>query len=859
MGVQPTRAQTQTPSGVIISIDVKNQPIDKVFSLIEKQTSFRFAYNTALIQSLKNITYSASSVSLSALLNTLFHDSNISYSIIGNQIVLQKISLANKITINGYIRDGKTGELLIGAGIYVPGNKTGTLSNNYGFYAITLPQTGQLEIQVSYIGYRTVAKKITAGDNATLNIDLEQYPATINNVTVTDDKRDDNIKLNQLGITDISADMLADAPSVSGDGDIIHAVQMQPGVQAGLEGTPGFFVRGGNAGQNLVQLDEATLYNPSHLFDLVGIFNATAIKKATLLKGGFPASYGDYLSSVLDISMKDGNNKQFGGIVQAGNIVSGITLYGPISKNKASFMIAARRSMIDLLLQPFNVRNYFSNYAFYDVNAKLSWQFSKKNRVFLSFYKGQDKNIFHDAVTLTDSNGIVYTDTTSALTYGNKFGNQAFTFRWNHLFSRKLFSNTSVIYNNYYQSLTAIQNEYFAQLYSGIRDINIKTDLYYYPGQTHKIKGGINFLHQQLFPAVVSDKISPTGAITDIKPDSIPEKISNRIAAYLSDDINVSNKLNIYAGVRVPVFYTPNVQYIDVEPRVSLRYLLDATTSIKATYTQMHQYIHLVQSYNASFPAEIWIGSSNMVKPQFSQQFSAGLFKNFANNTFQASLECYYKLMDNQLLFKGGTEATIDYNLEDNLIFGKGRNYGAEFFIRKKKGRLTGWAAYSLAYAYLQFDSLNLGQEFPFAYDRRNSIYLSSSYAINNHWKVSANFFAASGRVFTIKNIKSTDPNPIYQQDDGNGSGTGNPPDIEVNNYRLTPYDRLDLGISYKKTKQTSHRITESEWSLSIYNVYAQNNISLAYRAIDPVTKQAVVKEVSFIPVIPTITYHYKF
>ncbi len=849
--IMPGYAQLQNPAATVVFMDANNLPLEKVFLMIEKQTPFRFAYSTELIQQQKNITYRAPAIRLPELLNAIFRGTNIAYSIIGNQVVLQKANTSNKITINGFIKDRRTGELLIGAGIFLPDDKTGTVSNNYGFYAVTVPQAADsLNIQVSYVGYTTTIQKISADKSSSIDIALGQPQQAASYVTVVDDRRNDD-KLNQLGAIDISGDMLTDGPSVSGNGDIIQSVQMQPGVQSGLEGTPGFFVRGGNAGQNLVQLDEATLYNPSHLFGLVSLFNASAIKKATLLKSGFPASYGDHLSSVLDISMKDGNNQQLGGIIQAGSIVSGITLYGPIKRNKASFLVSARRSMIDLLLQPLGIKNYFSNYALYDVNAKLSWRLSVRDRLFLSFYKGLDKNIFHDE-----------TPDSSAITYGNKFGNQAFTFRWNHIYHKKLFSNTSFIYNDYYQSLSAIQDDYFAQLYSGIRDINIKTDLYYYPGKAHKIRAGLNYLHQKLFPATVSDKIPPTGNITNIKPDEIPEKNTNRFAAYLSDDMKLGRRWNIYAGIRVPVFFTKDIQYVNVEPRISLQYMISPGTYFKTSYTQMHQYIHLVQSYNASFPAEIWIGSSNIVQPQYSQQISTGIFSSFSNKMFQTGIEFYYKQMDNQLLFKGGTEPVIDTNLEDNLIFGKASSYGAEFSIRKKKGKLTGWLGYTLAYANQQFDSLHLGEKFPFAYDRRHSFYLAASYAINPHWKVSTDFFAASGRTFTIntaKMVPSGNDNSLYPNDNNNGNGTVTLPDIEVNNYRLTPYNRLDLSISYKKIKQTRNRYFETEWSLSIYNVYAQNNIFLAYRSIDPVTRFAVVKEVSFIPVIPTLTYRYKF
>lgn len=844
-------AQTQNPAPgpSLVSIEVTNTPMARILQMLEQQTSFRFAYSTELIQQQKNVTLNARLVNLSDLLKLLFRGTDIIFSIVGNQIVLQKNELPVKITVSGYIRDIKTGEFLIGASIILPDQRAGTFSNNYGFYSITVPRTNELTIQVSYVGYTNTVKTINAQKSNSFDINLEQPKQAISYVTVVDDKKNEG-RLSALGTVDITADLLGESPSVSGGGDIIQAVQMQPGVQAGLDGTPGFFVRGGNTGQNLVQLDEATLYNPSHLFDLVSIFNMAAIKKASLLKSGFPVSYGDHLSSVLDISMKDGNTNQLGGIVQVGSIVSGLTLYGPIKQNKASFLIAARRSMIDLLLQPFDIKSYFSNYNFYDVNAKMSWRFSRRDRIFLSFYKGQDQNLFQDE-----------TPDSSAISYGNKFGNQTFTFRWNHLYSQKLFANTSFIYNDYYQSVSAIQDDYYAQLYSGIRDMNIKTDLYYYPDRRHKIRAGLNFLHQKLFPATVSDKIPPSGNITNIKPEQLLEKNSNRVAAYLSDEIKLSPRWNLYAGIRVPLFYNNDVQYLFAEPRVSLQYMIHTGTYVKAAYTQMHQYIHLVQGYNASFPAEIWIGSSRIIQPESSQQFSLAIFKKSANQLFETGLEFYYKKMDNQLLFKGHTQPVIDEYIDDNVIFGKAFSYGAELSVAKKKGKLTGSIAYTLSHAFQQFDSLNLGRKFPFAYDRRHNMHLSAGYALNSHWKMSADLYVSSGSFFTIHTVNNNpgaSNNPLYPDDDVNTTNTG-PPDIEVNNYQLKPYNRLDLGIFYKKIKTTQHGSLETEWSLSLYNVYAHNNIFLAYRSIDPVTKEAVIKEVSFLPIIPTVTYRCKF
>jgi len=847
-------AQNDKLGEIHVSIDVKEKPFREVLALLESQMPYRFAYSTDLVLQQKLLTVTVTNVLLTDLLADLLKGTPLTYAFIGGQIVLQNSVPPPKITFSGYVKDARTGELLIGASIYFPGLNAGTVSNGYGFYSITLPPVDSVAIEVSYVGYKSLTRQVRTGTDLSLTFDLDhnQQQESIRNVTIGNDKREDNVKKNQAALVDLSDDMLMTAPSLSGGGDVVNSIQMLPGVQAEMDGTPGYSVRGGNTGQNLILLDEATLYNPSHVFGLVSIFNGPAIKNANLMKGGFPASYGDHISSVLDIAMKDGSRQRYGGALLLSPIASGITLYGPLQPEKSSFLVAARRSAIDWWLSPFARNNYFSNYYFYDLNAKASYWLSHKDRLLFSFYKGLDKNAYY--TDATDSSGI---------DYAMHFGNQVFALRWNHLFSGKLFANTSVIYNRYHQLLSATESGYFAQLYSGIRDMNIKTDLSYYPSPGDKISAGLNYLYQTLYPASVSAGVSPTDSSLFIDPGAVPEKSATRMAAYVSDEMKLGDRLDLYAGVRAPYYYKPGVQYLFIEPRLSVLYLLGPSTSLKASYTQMHQYIHLVQSYNAAFPAEIWIGSSPFVQPQSSHEISAGLYKNFEENAFQASLEGYYKYMGNQMLFKGGTTPTIDNNMEDQLIFGKGWSYGAELLVRKNRGRLKGWLAYTYAYAWQQFDSLNFGDKFPFAFDRRHSLYVAAAYELDAHWKLSADFFMASGRAFTLattidSSASGFNSNPLYDDETDNG-GTTTSTTLPENNYRLSPYNRLDLGISYKRRRATRHGFLEAEWILSVYNVYAHRNASFAYRAIDPVTKQVSAREVSVIPVIPTLTYSLRF
>lgn len=851
-----TQAQEKNTVETKISIDVSSEPLYKVLSYIEAQTPYRFAYNSDLILHQKNITFKANNLRVSELLDKLFEGSFISYSIIGTQIVLQRI-ISNKITISGYTRDRKSGELLIGTSIYIAEVKRGAASNNYGFYSLSIDGSDSIALEISYAGYKSLFLRIDGKKDVTLNFNLTLKQDTSNPVLILKDKREDNVKRNQVDLIDLSADVIAVTPAVSGNGDVISSLQLSAGVQTGLDGTAGYFVRGGNADQNQVLLDDATLYSPTHLFNLVSIFNSPAIKKASFLKGSFPASYGDYLSSVLDVYMKDGNNQQFGGDLQIGNIASSLTLQGPVIQEKSSFLISARRSMIDYALRPFTSTDYFSNYYFYDVNAKFNYKVSPIDNIFFSYYRGSDYNSYVNTGNYDEDDD---EPDEGEINYKTSFGNQAFNLRWNHLYTKKLFSNTQAIYSNYFQRLSAMQDDYFAQLYSGIRDINIKSDVYYYPLINHRIRGGINYLQQSVFPATVSNKISSTGFI-NINEKDIPEKKSNRFAAYISDDIKITRQFNVYAGVRVPVYFTPHVRYIDIEPRISLLYLLSPTNSIKVAYCRMHQYIHQVQSYNASFPAEIWVGSSQVVKPQESHQISGGLYKNFKENMYQVSLEFYYKRMDNQLFFKGVTTPAIETDMERQLIFGKAWSYGSEFILKKSSGDLNGWISYSLSEAWQQFDSLNNAIEFLSANNRKHNFYLSASYNLNEHWTVSANLFLTSGRPVTL-NTQSPPPqsnqddNPLFEDEEDSGSGSVT---TEPNNFRLSSYNRLDLGIRYKKNRNGKNRKLESEWNLTVYNVYAHRNTYFAYRSVNPVTKQPFITQVSFIPVIPSLTYMLKF
>ncbi len=746
---------------------------------------------------------------------------------------------AQNITLNGYIKDARTKESLIGATVFSTNTKKGTISNEYGFYSITLPKADTLGLIISYVGYQPQVKKLTIDKNLRLDILLEVKTSLLGEVVISAEKNDNNVQSAQMGVINVPMRAISTLPVLAGERDIMKIIQFLPGVQQGQEGTTGFYVRGGNADQNLIQLDEATIYNPNHLFGLFSTFNVNAIKSMSLTKGGFPAKFGGRLSSILDISMKDGNKENYqieGGI---GLLSANLTVQGPIEKGKSSFIISGRRSYIDLLSKPFfkggiNGINYF----LYDFNAKINYEPSKNDHLFISYFTGKDDAIYTGA---------------SSLNYNIGFGNTTSTVRWNHLFGNKLFSNTSLIKNDYHLGLATTQGNYYSMLYTGINDVSVKTDFTYMPLLNHEVKAGFIYTYHTLFPGVVSAKIPKTGSRMDINRDSIPKKYSNEMAFYISDEIKMTDLLSVNYGLRIPVFHSKGKTYSYVEPRITAKFSLNEGTSIKASYTQMNQFVHLVPSSTASLPTDIWITSSPKVKPQNSTQYALGLFRNFNNNEIETSVEVYYKTMNNQVLFKEGTQISLNTNLEDVLAFGSGKSYGIEFFMKKNLGKLTGWASYTLSKTTEKFSELNYGKEFPFTYDRRHNLSITSIYQLSKNWTFSADFTLYSGIAFTLPGGK------IFVPDDGSLYDGIYYDYTSRNNARLRMYNRLDISFSNKKQTKIFGKIFEREWVFSVYNLYSRQNPYFVYLTTDPVTKIPQAKQVSLLPVIPSVSFNFKF
>lgn len=743
---------------------------------------------------------------------------------------------SQKITISGYVKDQASREALIGASVVNANAKTGASTNEYGFFSLTVPIADTVELVISYLGYKIQAKKIIAKQNIELDVLLESTAGTLGEVVVTAEKNDRNIQKAQMGVIDVPLRAIKNLPVLMGERDLLKIIQLLPGVQGGQEGTAGFYVRGGNLDQNLVQLDEATVYNPNHLFGLFSTFNINAINNVQLIKGGFPAEYGGRLSSILNITMKEGNKTKYqveGGI---GLLSNNLTIQGPVQKNKSSFIVSARLSHINLLIKPLTSKT--NSYKFYDINAKMNFESGKKDHLFISLFKGND-----DAAYLNPN----------SLNYTTDFGNSTGTLRWNHLFGSKIFSNTSMVYNDYNLALATAQNNYYSLLYNAIKDVTVKTDFTIIPSPNHKIKAGLGYTNHRLFPASFSASIPRHGNRLVINKTGINKLSSGEMAFYAGDEFDASHRISVNYGVRVSIYTASGKTYSFIEPRITGKLSVNPTTSIKVSYTRMNQFLHLIPNSTAGLPTDIWVPSSNKTKPQSSAQYALGLYKNFKDNEIETSVEVYYKKMENQVLFGEGKQLKINVNLDSLVVYGNGESYGAEFFVKKNTGKLTGWISYTLSKTTQKFDDLNFGKQFPFKYDRRHVLSVTASYQLTRRWLLSAVFMYSSGAAYTVPTgrISTLNSGTIFEGNYYVYEGR--------NNYRMAAYHRLDLSASNKKTVKLFGKPFEREWSFGVYNAYSRQNPYFVYFEIDALTNKPTAKQVSLLPIIPGVSFNFKF
>ncbi|MCF8276408.1 MAG: TonB-dependent receptor [Flavobacteriales bacterium] len=773
-----------------------------------------------------------------------------------------------KYTISGTITDANNGETMIATNVFVEPLMKGATTNLYGFYSLTVPE-GNYTLKVSFLGYETFSQEIKLDKDLEFNIEMKESSYTKEEVVVTGEKKDENTKSSKMSTVEIPIQQVKELPALLGEVDIIKVIQLMPGVQSGSEGNAGLYVRGGGPDQNLVLLDEAVVYNASHLFGFLSVFNADAIKGIELIKGGMPAKYGGRLASVLDISMKDGNNKKFevdGGI---GIINSRLTLQGPIVKDKGSFIVSGRFAYAGLLggaianaatKDNTNGGGFFAgaSYYFFDLNGKMSYNLGSKDRLFLSGYFGRDVFGFKSQDGFSANIG---------------WGNGTASLRWNHIFTPKLFMNSSLIFSDYKFEFGAGQQEFNLTLQSGIRDYNLKLDLSWLPDVRHNVQFGGNYIYHTFTPSSVSARTGDT----ELDLGGIIRYHAHEAAIYIQDDWDISDRFKVNVGIRGSLFahtgpfdrYILNEvgQVVDTvkykvgqniktyafaEPRVSGRVMLGKHNSIKASYTMNYQYIHLASLASISFPTDLWMPSTDRVKPQEGHQWALGYFHNFLDNKLEVSVEGYYKTMKNLIEYKDGfsPDQNINNNPDNNFVFGKGNSYGAEFFIRKNGKKFNGWIGYTLAWTNRKFEALNNGNWFPATYDRRHDLSIVGSYRINERWSVSAVFVYGTGSAITVPSSRYfINGNIVTEYGDRNS-------------YRMPDYHRLDIGATLHPNPKKNKRF-KSTWNFGIYNVYSRQNPYFIYFATKVNEEDQTVKiearQVSIFPILPSVTWNFKF
>jgi len=785
-------------------------------------------------------------------------------------------------TLSGYIRDSASGEKLIGANVYNKANLKGTISNSYGFYSITMPQ-GEYELVFSFVGYRSQIVKLAFDRDQTRNIDLTAS-LELEAVEITGQRMEQSVESTQMSTINMPVRIIKQIPALMGEVDVIKAIQLLPGVQSGTEGSSGLYVRGGGPDQNLILLDGTPVYHASHLFGFFSVFNADAINNVKLIKGGFPARYGGRLSSVLDISLKEGNVNKFQGSGSIGLISSKLTLEGPIIKDKTSFIVSARRTYLDFIVQPLlrvaaGEDEYTSQgYYFYDVNAKVNHRLSQKDHLYFSVYTGQDEFYRRESPYTYLYDGKLFTEESYA---GLGWGNLTSALRWNHQFTSKLFSNTSLTYSNYdfhvknsMESYVESGNETISEInslnfLSGIRDFATKADFDYIPSSNHYIRFGANYINHTFTPGVSVYQIKNQN-IGDIDTTMGERNIhAHEFALYAEDDFDLTPRIKVNAGLHYSGFAVNQAYYHSLQPRISARYLLSESFSIKASYAKMQQYIHLLTNNTIGLPTDLWVPATENILPQQSDQVALGVTKTFTD-MFRLSVEGYYKKMNNLIEYKDlATFMGSGTEWEDKVASGQGWAYGGELFFEKRLGQITGWVCYTLSWTNRQFDNINEGKIFPYKYDRRHDVSVVVNFPLNDKLDFSASWVYGTGTAHTLAierymgdvgwwgyngGILNLGGNVMPAWTSGN-TFSGEVERVDGRNaIRAADYHRLDISISKTEEKKWG----KSTWSAGLYNAYNRKNPFYYYIGRDNRGNRAL-RRVSLFPLIPSVTWSFTF
>ena len=768
-----------------------------------------------------------------------------------------------KFTLSGTITDGKTNETLIGVNILIPEIQSGTMTNEYGFYSITIPE-GTYSIQISYLGFKTITETIVLNTNTSKNFQLQEAAESLDEVVITENVEQLNIRKPQMSVNALSIKTIKQMPVVLGEVDVIKSITLLPGVTNAGEGSSGFNVRGGAADQNLILLDEATIFNSSHLFGFFSVFNPDAIKDLKLYKGGIPAKYGGRVSSVLDIYQKEGNSSEFhmnGGI---GLISSRLLAEGPIKKDKGSFLFGGRSSYAHLFLPLFDLDNVA---YFYDLNTKLSYRLNDRNSIFLSGYFGRD------VFSIQDS-------------FENTYGNTVVNFRWNHLFSDKLFSNVSLIYSDYYYGLDL--NFVGFEWESGIRNFNVKYDLKHYINNNFKLEYGLNSIYYKFNPG----EINPNTEDSGINPFKLTDKYAFENAVYADAEHKLSNKLSLSYGARFstfhrlgqdelnsyendnPVIFNQDLgiyekaeptgtesfsrsdvieSFANIEPRFSLAYQLNDFSSVKASYNRMSQYLHLLSNTSSPTPLDVWTPSGKYIKPQLLDQVAVGYFRTFKDNIFSLEIETFYKTIQNRIDYIDGADLIANNAIEQVILNGEARAYGMEILFRKNEGKLKGWLAYTLSKSEQRTPGrtnietgINNGNWYNTPFDKTHDISLTASYDLNKKWTFSSNFLFQTGQPATF-------PNGQYEY-----NGIIIPSYEGRNSSRLPSYHRLDFSINYNPNPDSEKRF-KGEWVFGVYNAYNRRNAANITFRENRMSGTNEAVRLAIFGIVPSVSYNFKF
>lgn len=856
--------------------DLLNQEVTIVFDNISMKESLKKLEETSGVSTAYNereitddkVTLTFEKELLSDVLDALLANKELDYKVIGETVTIfksktysQKKSLpksSKKFTISGYIVDGSSKETLIGANVYIRELDLGSTSNEYGFYSLTLPE-GDYDVTYSYIGYETMVKPLALTSNVVFSSTL-YIGNELSEVIITADEVAQRHAESKMSTNSLSLDKLTSMPVLMGERDLIRLAQLMPGIQSGSEGSTGLYVRGGGPDQNLFLIDGVPIYNINHLFGFLSALNGDAIKTADVIKGGFPAHFGGRLSSIIDIRTKDGNMEEIHGDVTMGFVAGKFNIEGPLNKGKTSFNLSTRRTWLDLFTAPAQkianrdkVEKEFTNYNFYDLNAKINHKFSDKSRLFLSSYLGDDHMRYRGEYPDEKEDGDL------------KWGNRIYSLRWNYQLSPKVFSNTTIYKSAYKKSFTdkvvpistSGNTDYYAST-SGINDYGAKIDVHFLPNPNHHIRLGIGGIYHTFSPTTNTTSVQVGTAEPEVNTTPVDKIKANELSAYIEDDIAIGSRLRINAGIHISDFIVENSNYFTIQPRVALSCQVGDRSSLKLSYSDMRQFIHLLASPGLGFPNDLWVTSTDRIKPEKSTQYAVGYTQSVGNG-FEITVEGYYKTMKNLLEYKSGFGFfSSGVNWEDKVIVGDGESYGIELLVEKNIGKLTGWIGYTLSRSDRKFADLSRGNAFPYKYDRRHDISVALTHKKSERIDFGLIWVYGSGNTYTLG---TQNYNAIGYGEDPpfatNFLSTLRPLNhIESrNNQRAPAYHRLDLSVNFHKTKKRGKRT----WSLGLYNAYARNNPFQLQVAQRRDSGELYLKQTSLLSIVPFASYSFKF